>query len=353
MKHTSSPSYTLEELALLLQAEMYGDPKKEIFGVAALESATDQDLSFLANLRYEEVMKESKAAAIIIATKEQCIDGKNFLIVTDPHRAFQKIIELFSKEKMGPPFACFPGIHPTAVIHEGAKIGQDVQIGPYTVIEAGAAIGARTIIGPLCSIGQDVFVGEDCLFYQHVTIREGCRVGNRVVMQPGSVIGSCGFGFTTDKSGRHTKLNQVGIVIVEDDVEIGANTTIDRARFEATVIGQGSKIDNLVQIAHNVKVGKHNLIVSQAGIAGSSETGDFVVLAGKVAVNGHIKIHSQVMVAACSGVSKSITKPGKYGGVPAMPLAEYNRMAVHLQNIGDVVADVKELKQTNLKKSSD
>lgn len=193
----------------------------------------------------------------------------------------------------------------------------------------------------LCRLGATI--GSDCHLYPNAIVRERCQIGNRVILQPGAVIGSCGFGYTTDNRGRHSKLNQVGIVIIEDDVEIGANTTIDRSRFKATVIGRGTKIDNLVQIAHGVVIGQDNIIVSQTGIAGSTRTGNWVIIGGQVAITGHITIADRVMIAARTGISKSITEAGKYGGLPAVPLKEHQRHSVYLRNIEKYVKEIKEL----------
>ncbi len=343
----SSPSYTLQEIAKILKVELRGDPQLKISGVNDLDSAKESDVSFFSNPRYEQAMKKSQAGAIVISNKqdlqEEIICQKNFLIAEDPSRTFQELVELFSNAKKEP--SAFLGIHSTAVIHESAQIEEGVTCGPYVVVDANAHIGKNSFIGCASYIGMDVKIGNECVIHPQVVIREGCIIGNRVVIQPGAIIGSCGFGFTTDKNGCHSKLNQVGTVIIEDDVEIGANTTIDRARFQATTIGEGSKIDNLVQIGHGVIIGKHNFIIAQTGIAGSTETGKHVILAGQVAVNGHIKLGDGVVVSARSGVSKSLLKAGKYGGVPAMPLADYNRMAVHLQNIENLVQEHKLLKK--------
>ena len=233
------------------------------------------------------------------------------------------------------------GIHPTAVIHPSAKIGSDVLIGPYAVIDKETTVGDRTQVGAGCFIGPYTHIGEDCLLHAHVTVREKCFIGNRVIIQPGAVIGSCGFGYTTDKQGKHAKLNQVGGVKIEDDVEIGANTAIDRSRFKMTVIGRGTKIDNLVQIGHGASIGPDNLIVAQVGIAGSVETGRHVVLAGQCGLSGHTKLGNGVIVTAQSGVSKSLPAGGKYGGSPTMPLAEHQRVEVHLRNIEKYVKQIK------------
>ena len=337
-------TYTLAEIALYTNSCLIGNPEYVITGVADLDSATDQELSFLANPRYERAMIDSRAAAIFISPTTQLIENRNFLINDEPSRAFQKLIEAFyGTDKL---LSGFTAIHPTAVIHESCQIGQDVTIGPNVVIDQGVTIGDRTTIGAGSYVGPLTTIGNDCLLHPHVTIREQCKVGNRVVIQPGAVIGACGFGFTTDRNGRHTKLSQVGIVTIHDDVEIGANTTIDRARFKTTEIGRGTKIDNLVQIAHGVVTGEHNIIVAQSGIAGSTTLGQNVVIAGQVAVAGHIKLGDGVVLSARTGVSKSLLKAGKYGGAPAFPMEQYNRNTVQLRNIETYITQIKDLQQS-------
>ncbi|MBS0635505.1 MAG: UDP-3-O-(3-hydroxymyristoyl)glucosamine N-acyltransferase [Verrucomicrobia bacterium] len=336
-------SYSLEELAKRTGCQLVGNPKHCITGVADLESATPDDASFLTNPRYQGAMQRSHAGVVVVMEGTELPENKNFLLSRHPDATFQELIELYRTNRA--PRSYFTGIHPTAVIHPTAKIGDGVTICPHVVIDGQAVIGNNSFIGAGTSIGADVTIGEECVLYQNVTIREGCTLGARVCIQPGAVIGSCGFGFTQDKQGRHSKLNQVGNCIIDDDVEIGANSTIDRARFKATRIGQGTKIDNLVQIAHGVVIGKHSLIIAQTGIAGSTQIGNHVILAGQVAVNGHIEIGDQVVVAARSGVSKSIKKPGRYAGVPVMELSEHNKNQVLLRNIDKLVEEVKQLKQ--------
>ncbi len=330
------PSYSLKELAVQTNCRLIGDPDHIIEGVADLESARPEDASFLTNPRYHGQMLRSRAGVIVIQEAVELPSNKNFLVSSQPDATFQYLIELFRINRA--PKTYFEGIHPTACIHPSAKIGAGCTICPYVVIDGGVVIGDNAFIGAGSSIGADVEIGDNATIYQQVTIREGSKLGANVVIQPGAVIGSCGFGFTTDRQGQHTKLNQVGNVIIENDVEIGANTTIDRARFKATKIGQGTKIDNLVQIAHGVVIGKHSLIIAQVGIAGSASIGNHVILAGKVAVNGHIEVGDQVVVAACSGVSKSLKKPGRYAGVPVMELSEYNKNQVYLRNIEKYIA---------------
>lgn len=324
---------TLAQLAEITGATVVGDPSATIEGVADLSSATPSDISFLSPTQfegsfksYEKAMRKSKAGAIFVSKEVDLPSDKMFLVSADPSQSFQKTVELFHPQiKSG-----FDSVHPSAVIHPTAKIGTNVTVGPCAVIDRDVVIGEGTIIGAQVFVGAETKIGAGCILHPHSTVREGCTLGNRVQLQPGAVIGSCGFGYTTDANGIHTKIEQLGAVILEDDVEIGANTTIDRARFTKTIIRAGTKIDNLVQIAHGVEVGPSNLIVGQSGIAGSTKTGRNVVLAGQVAVNGHIELADQVMVAARSAVMKSLKKPGKYIGEPAVPYADFRRHFMHL-----------------------
>lgn len=339
--------FTLAELAEFTHSQPEGDLGYRIKSVADLESADVEDASFLAKpafgqaSRYERAMRESKAGIIFIHPDIQRIKGRNYLIHEDPSRAFQKTLETLHGF---PNFSGFTGIHPTAVIHPTAILAKEIAIGPYVVIDEGVIIGARTQIGAGSIIGPCCTIGDDCILHSHVTMREKCILGNRVILQPGAVIGSCGFGYTTNKQGKHQKLNQIGNVVVEDDVEIGANTTIDRGRFKSTRIGKGTKIDNLVQIGHGVKIGEDNLIVAQTGIAGSASTGRCVVFAGQSGMAGHIHLSDGVILSAKSGADKSLPT-GKYGGSPAMPIGDYNRMCVHLRNIEKYIKRLKEIEE--------
>jgi len=340
----SSKVFTLEELATLTHSHLIGDARYKISHVADLEAANSTDASFLANPLYDKAMRASSAGVVFVSPNVELIPGRNFLVTQDPSRAFQITIEAFFGQE-AQMFSGFTGIHPTAVVHEKAKLGKNIVIGPHAVIDQEAVIGDNTTISAGCYVGFQTMIGNHCFLHPKVVIRERCRIGNRVIIQPGAVIGSCGFGYTTDNQGRHTKLNQIGIVVIEDDVEIGANTTIDRSRFKETIIGQGSKIDNLVQIGHGVSIGAHNIIVSQTGIAGSTKTGKYVVIAGQVAIAGHLSIADKTMIAGKSGVSKSITKSGKYGGIPVLPIHEYNRNSVFLRKIETYIQQIKTLQE--------
>lgn len=332
--------YTLAELGARCGARLVGDPSIVITGVNTLDEATSQDASFLANPRYLEAMKTSEAGVICVTPQTPLPEGKNFLLSDDPSRTFQQIAELLIPTTT----SGFTGIHPTAVIHPTAILGENVTVGPYAVIDRNTTIGAHTTIGPHVSIGFEVTIGTHCTFHPHTTVRERCILGHRVILQPGAVIGSCGFGYTPDKQGRHIKLEQIGIVILEDDVEIGANTCVDRARFKTTLIRKGAKIDNLVQIAHNVEIGEHNVIAAQTGIAGSSKTGKYVMLGGQAGILGHVKLDDHVLIATRGGVSKSLKK-GTYRGSPAIPINDYNRQEVLVRKLDDFFERLKVLEK--------
>lgn len=338
-------SFTLEELANFTGSKLIGDPSYIVTSFADLENAEAGDVSFLSNpkftdTRYEKLMKSSHAGVIFIAPHVETEQGKNYLTHEDPSRAFQMTIEAFKgiTKQTG-----FEEIHPSAIIHPSAKIGAGTTIGPNAVIDADVVIGERNYLAAGVCIGPQSIIGDDCRFHPNVVIREQCRIGNRVVLQGGVVIGSCGFGYTTNDQGEHERLSHIGTVTLEDDVEVGANSTVDRARFTSTVIGKGTKIDNLVVIGHNVKIGRHNIVCGQSAIAGSSQTGSHVIIAGQCGIDGHIKLEDGVIITAKSGVTKSLPT-GRYGGVPVQPLDQHNRTNVHIRNFDKYVTQIKELK---------
>jgi UDP-3-O-[3-hydroxymyristoyl] glucosamine N-acyltransferase len=335
------PKYSLKTLAELTGSQLIGDPEYLICGVDVLETASNEDASFLANPRYREQMKNSKAGVVCVDPSIELPKDRNFLVSENPSKAMQIIAELVlqcRERESG-----FRGIHPTAVIYPDAILGQEVNIGPYVVIDRGTKIGDRSQLHAHVSVSAGCEIGSDCILFPHSIVREGCKLGNRVILQPGAIIGSCGFGYITTNTGTHEKLAQLGIVVLEDDVEIGANTTVDRARFKETRISKGTKIDNLVQIGHNVVLGQNNLIVSQTGIAGSVKTGRNVVMGGQAGVVGHLEIADFVMIATRGGVSKSMPEAGKFAGSPVMPLADYNRQQVLLRKIEEYVDRIEEL----------
>lgn len=336
--------YSLKELAADLDCELIGNPDTTITNVSSLELATKTDASFLANLRYREMMLRTQAGVICIDQTTPPLPGKNFFRSDDPSQTFQKIAEILLMNL--PPHLGFEGIHPTAVVHPSAQIGEKVTLGPHVAIGPHTVIGDKTVVVASSFIGAHTTLGSSCIIYPGAIIRERCTLGDRVTLQSGAIIGSCGFGYTIDpKTGQATKLDQLGTVVIEDDVEVGANTTIDRARFKETRIKKGTKIDNLVQIAHNVELGAHNIIVAQTGIAGSAKTGRHVMMGGQAGVVGHVSIADNTRIATRGGVSKSITRSGDYGGTPVAPMATFNKRQVYLRNIESLVRKVAQLEK--------
>lgn len=333
---------TLKELAELTESDLIGNPDYMIHGVDELQTATPEEISFFSNSKYKDLLKKTSAGAVCVDRKSPLIEGKNYLVSDNPSETFQKLVTYFliNQEKSG-----FSEIHPTSVIHESVIIGKNVQIGPLVVIDRGCVIGEGTKILSHVSIYPEVHIGKDVLIHSNVSIREGSRIGNSVILQPGCVIGGCGFGYITNQKGEHTKVKHFGIVVLEDFVEIGSNTTIDRARFKETRIKKGSKIDNLVMIAHNATIGENNLIVAQTGVAGSTRTGKRVILAAQAGVVGHVEITDDVILMARGAFSKNITESGAYGGAPAIKIREYHEQVIHAKRLADYSARIQALEK--------
>jgi len=318
-----------------------GNPEIEISGIAKIEEAKQGDLTFLYLPLYEKFLSTTKASAVIISPEfKKTRDDLTYIEVKNPNVALQKIIMSFLKPKIN-----LTGISPSASIDPTARIGKNAAVGKNVVIEAGCIIGDDTIVYHNTTILENVKIGNNCLIYTNVSIRENCLIGNNVIIHSNSVIGSDGFGYIPDERGVYNKVPQIGNVVLEDDVELGSNVSIDRAALGSTIIKKGVKIDNLVQIAHNVVIGEHTGIASQSGIAGSTTIGKHCILAGQVGVVGHIELADQVIVTAQSGVSKSITKPGKYRGSPAQDLGQMLKVEAHLRNLPVYVEKIKKLEE--------
>jgi UDP-3-O-[3-hydroxymyristoyl] glucosamine N-acyltransferase len=330
---------TLAELAGELGAELLGDGAVRIEGVAGIREARPGDITFIANSRYDAYLDETRASAVICArgTRPARVP---LLRVDNPYLAFQRVVRIFRPDAYRPA----PGVHPTAVVAPEAALGREVSIGPQCVVEAGARLGDRVVLMAGCYVGHATVIGDDSFLYPHVTVREECTIGARCVFHPGVVIGSDGFGFAFD-AGRYHKVPQVGTVVIGDDVEIGANTTIDRATTHATRIGDGTKIDNLVQIGHNVTTGRNCIIVAQVGISGSTELEDHVTLAGQVGVAGHLRIGAGSTAAAKSGLVHSVEAGQTVGGYPAMPHTAWKRVMVLLQRLPQLFKRAQGLEQ--------
>ncbi|QQY07846.1 MAG: UDP-3-O-(3-hydroxymyristoyl)glucosamine N-acyltransferase [Candidatus Xiphinematobacter sp.] len=336
----------LGKVAQLVNAEVpLSSAAVEIYGVSAVEDAGSSDVTFLGNLKYLRALRSSRAAAVLVPMNFEGSVPPILLRVENPTTAFGKLIDFFSEPDLAP---YTPGIHRLACVAEGACISPGVSIQPFAIVEPGAQIGAETIIGAHCYIGQKVTIGEKCLLYPRVSILARCLVGNRVILHPGVVLGSDGFGFEYLR-GEHIKLPQRGIVQVDDDVEIGANTTVDRARFGRTWIQKGVKVDNLVQIAHNATVGECSILCGQAGIAGSARIGRRVTIAGQAGINGHIEIGDGAIIAAKSGVVKSASPKEVLIGVPARPIRAYKRRLFHVERLEKLYARVRRLEEVIIK----
>ena len=336
----------LRELAERLQCRLEGESGSnvEILRVAGIEHAAPGDLTFVANPKYYGQLATTRASAAIVgdAMPDRARPPATcaLLRAADPYSAWARAIALLVTPARPP-----RGVDRLAAIAPDATLGADVSIGPLVVVESGASIGARTVIHPHVVIGRGARVGEDCVLYAHVSIRERVVVGNRVIVQDGAVVGSDGFGFAKQPDGTHLKIPQHADVVIEDDVEIGANTTIDRPAVGETRIRAGTKIDNLVQIAHGVTIGQRVVLASQVGIAGSTVVEDDVVMAGQVGVGGHLRVGRGVVAAGKTGITKSVG-PGEFvTGYPGIPNREWRKASVVFRHLPSLKKRIEELER--------
>lgn len=330
---------TIDEIAQLVNGRVHGDGRREIHGVAGVENAGPDDLTFAEGARARAKASASRAGCVLVAEGVSLL-GLTTVTVPRPKLAFIRIAAA-----LRPQPAARPGIHPTAVVDPQADLAEDVCVGPQVVVERGVTVGPGTCLGAGVFLGEGATVGLQCVFYPRVSVYPGARIGNRVVLHSGVVVGSDGFGYVFAE-GRHHKFPQLGGVIIEDDVEIGSNSTVDRGSLGTTVIGTGTKIDNLVQVAHNVRIGRHCVIAAQTGISGSVQIGDYVVLGGQVGVGDNVRIEDNVMVGGQAGVSRGNLRRGvTYWGTPARPLDEFKKLYAHLSHLPIVAAKVKDLER--------
>jgi UDP-3-O-[3-hydroxymyristoyl] glucosamine N-acyltransferase len=337
--------FPLHELAARVGGTVIGDGSIAIEGVAPLEDAGPSQLSFFSNKKYRKAFEATGAAAVVVEPGTEAPAGRTLLAVENAYLAFAKISTLFH-----PPREPMPEISPSAVVHPTATVHPSAQVMPSACIGPGAVVGARTIVFPGARVGQEARVGEDCLVYHNVVIRERCVVGDRVILQPGCVIGSDGFGYALDMQGdgrgpRHFKVPQVGIVVVEDDVEIGANSCVDRATLGVTRICRGAKIDNLVQIAHNVVVGPLSILASQVGISGSTKLGMGVACWGQVGIVGHLTIGDRANLAAQSGIAHDVAPGERLAGSPAKPEVQWARNSAVFDRLTEMRRELRELRK--------
>ncbi|MBI4190564.1 MAG: UDP-3-O-(3-hydroxymyristoyl)glucosamine N-acyltransferase [Betaproteobacteria bacterium] len=335
---TKRKSYKLGDIAKRFGGELIGDPDIRIRQVATLESAQSTDITFVAQARYLPQLDRTRAGAVILGSDARDASGLSRIICTNPYAYFAKVSAL-----LNPPAAVVPGIHKSAVVDKSARIAKSASIGACTVIGKGAQVGDKAIIGPGCFIGDKAIVGAATRLHANVTIYHQCRIGARCIAHSGVVIGSDGFGIARE-DGVWKKIPQIGRVLIGDDVEIGANTTIDRGALDDTVIEDGVKLDNQIQIAHNVRIGAHTAIAACVGIAGSAKIGRNCALGGASMIYGHITLADNVSVSAGTLIMKSLEQPGTYTGV--YPFSSHQRWlknAAHLRQLDDLVKRLREL----------
>lgn len=332
-------SYSVAEIAKWVDAKVDGNADLQIVSLAKIEDAGKTDLTFISNPRYEKQIHTTNAGAVLVALDFPQSD-KTLLRCADPYFAFMTLVQKLYGHTAPPPM----GVHPTAVIAEDAVIAPGASIGPHVVIGAGCRVGDNTHIHPGVVLSAGVQIGADCVIYANVSIREKCRIANRVIIHCGAVIGSDGFGFAF-RDGRYHKIPQMGIVVVEDDVEIGANTTIDRATLGETVIHAGAKLDNLIQIAHNVTVGEHTAIAAQAGVSGSTKIGKYVRVGGQAGVVGHIEVGDAAALGAQAGITKSVPPKAFVSGYPAREHMTAKREEASLAKLPELLKRVKRLEE--------
>ena len=348
MPAAGSISLTLAELQAHLGGTIRGNPDTRINGVASLQRADARQLGFLLSPKFLAQAQASGAGALIVSEALDAELPQPCLAVVNPHASFARAVALLQPEPV-----MAPGIHAGAVVADGAVIGPDVRIGPGAVIGTGAMIGARCTIGALSVIGENVALGEDCVLHARVVVQHGCQIGNRVILHPGAVIGADGFGLAWEKDkdgikdgGRWLKVPQAGRTILEDDVEVGANTCIDRGALDDTVIETGVKLDNQIQIAHNCRIGRHTAVAACVGIAGSTTIGAYCQIGGAAMIIGHLNICDRVTVSAGTFVAKDIREPGIYTSVqPLMKHEDWKHNAVHLRHLDALARRVKSLEE--------
>jgi UDP-3-O-[3-hydroxymyristoyl] glucosamine N-acyltransferase len=329
----------LGELAARIGGVLHGDPAIEVTGVAGIREAGAGDLTFLADPRYEAAAATTRAAAILVSANHRRF-AQPVIEHPDPFQAFFAAVALLHPPPPPPP----AGVHPTAVVGPGVRLGEAASIGPHAVIEAGAEIGDRAIVGALVYIGRQVRIGADTYLYPQVVIREECVLGDRVIVHSGAVIGSDGYGFRHEGE-RHVKVPQIGRVVIGDDVEIGAACAIDRGTLGDTVIERGTKFDNLVHIGHNVRIGADSLVIAQVGIGGSAVVGKGVILAGQAGIAGHIEIGDRAQIGGQAGVIASVPAGEQLWGTPAMPLHQSKRVYAAIRRTPELLREVRALKE--------
>jgi UDP-3-O-[3-hydroxymyristoyl] glucosamine N-acyltransferase len=332
-------TFSLENLAREVGGEVRGDGSLRIRGIATLDKAQDGDLAFLTNPRYAKAVSHTRATAVLCQTPPSGV-SKALLLCDNPYAALAKVIALFHPVRR--PAA---GIRPGAWVDGSASVHPEASVLGGATVSAGAKVGARSVLFPGAYLGERAVVGEDCLLYPNATVREECVLGNRVILQPGAVVGSDGFGYAKDGEA-YRKIPQVGNAVLEDDVELGANVCVDRAVLGSTRIGRGSKLDNLIQIGHNVVIGEHTVMAALTGVSGSTQVGSHVVMGGQVGLAGHLRIGDRVTLATRTGVMEDIPEPGTYWGSPSTDMASEMKNVAAYRRLAELIKRVRALEKS-------
>ncbi len=332
----------LKEIASTIGGSVEGDGEVDIEGIAGVKEAREGHLAFLLNRGFEKYLPASRAAAVIAGpdADRTLLAGRNYVIVENPALAYVEVAGLFEAPRGFP-----AGVSGSSCVSAGAAVSPEAAIFPYVYVEAGAVIGKNVVVHPFCFIGRDVRIGDDTVIYPNVSIYAGTIIGKRVIIHAGAVLGADGFAYVWDGQ-RHRKIPQLGVLEIGDDVEIGANTCIDRASMHRTVVRQGTKIDNLVQIGHNVAIGEHSIIVSQVGIAGSVTVGKNVILGGKAGVRDHVAIGDNVRAAGGTGITKDVKEHAVISGTPHMPHRDWLRLQGYLKKLPELFERIGKIEKT-------
>ncbi len=334
-----SKHFTIDKIARSVAGAVRGDPDRVVTGVGSLEEAGAHQITWLAQDALAKKLPMTRAGAVLVRPDlaEAVPAGSAAIVVDRPHMAIIEVLSMFDE-----PMAVKPGIDPTAVIDPTASLDENVRIGPHAVVGAAASIGPNSVLHAGVFVGPGSRVGADCVLWPHVVVRERCTIGNRVIIHSNSTIGTDGFGYEFD-AGRHVKVPQIGTVVIGDDVEVGAGTCIDRAKFGATTVGAGTKIDNLVQIGHNVRIGAGAILVAQVGVGGSARIGSFAVLGGQVGVVDHATVGNRAVVAAVSAVTGEVPDGQQVAGIYAYDIREWRRSQIAVRRLPKLLEQVKEL----------
>ncbi len=332
--------YTLNELVARFGGEVQGEASVRIAQVATLESARADQISFFSHPRYRRALEHTRAGAVIVGRAMAGFTQRPRIVCDDPYAYFARLSAFFN-----PPRAPLPGVHPSAALHPSAQVHPSASVGPFVAVAAGAVVGAGTALEAGCSVGENARVGAGCLLYANVAVYHDCVIGDRVILHAGAVIGSDGFGLAWE-GGRWHKIPQIGRVVIGDDVEVGANTTIDRGALDDTVIEEGVKLDNQIQIGHNCRIGAHTAIAGCVGIAGSTRIGRYCRIGGSAMIGVHLEIADNVEISAATAVPKPISKPGTYSALyPIATHAQWLRNAAHVRHLDALAERVRELEK--------